>query len=80
MGSAGDKPMPVCDYAGFAPFGFGYRRCPGEQLTIEVFEDFLRKVWKERIEFVKLNIANPAPVPIGPTTVIADNVGFVRAT
>jgi cytochrome P450 len=77
-GAAGDKPMPVCDYAGFAPFGFGYRRCPGEQLTINVFEDFLRKVWKERIEFVKLNIANPAPVPIGPTTVIADNVGFVR--
>ena len=63
-GVAGDKPMPVCDYAGFAPFGFGYRRCPGEQLTINVFEDFLRKVWKERIEFVKLNIANPAPVPL----------------
>ena len=40
--------MPVCDYAGFAPFGFGYRRCPGEQLTIKVFEDFLRKVWKEQ--------------------------------
>lgn len=77
-GVAGDKPMPVCDYAGFAPFGFGYRRCPGEQLTIMVFEDFLRKAWKERIEFVKLNIANPQPVPIGPTTVIADNVGFVR--
>jgi hypothetical protein len=37
------KPLPVCDYAGFAPFGFGYRRCPGEQLTIDVFADFLRK-------------------------------------
>src|SRR5271163_4626130 len=34
--------LPVCDYAGFAPFGFGYRRCPGEQLTIRVFEDFLQ--------------------------------------
>ena len=79
-GMAGDKAMPVCDYAGFAPFGFGYRRCPGEQLTIAVFEDFLRKAWKERIEFVKLNITNPEPLPIGPTTVIGDNVGFVRAT
>ena len=78
-GVAGDKPMPVCDYAGFAPFGFGYRRCPGEQLTIKVIEDFLRKVWKDRIEFVKLNIANPEPLPIGPTTVIGDNVGFVRS-
>jgi cytochrome P450 len=72
------KPLPVCDYAGFAPFGFGYRRCPGEQLTIQVFEDFLRKIWKSKIEFQKLDIANPEPLPIGPTTVIGDNVGFVR--
>jgi hypothetical protein len=44
-------PLPVCDYAGFAPFDFGYRRCPGEQLTIQVFEDFLRKVWRDKITF-----------------------------
>ncbi len=73
------KPLPVCDYAGFAPFGFGYRRCPGEQLTIQVFEDFLRKVWKSGIAFGKLDIANPEPLPIGPTTVIGDNVGFTRS-
>jgi cytochrome P450 len=72
------KALPVCDHAGFAPFGFGYRRCPGEQLTIQVFEDFLRKVWKSGIEFQKLDIANPEPLPIGPTTVIGDNVGFIR--
>ena len=47
--------------------------------TASDIEDFLRKVWKERIEFVKLNIANPVPLPIGPTTVIGDNVGFMRA-
>ena len=56
-GIVNDKPLPVCDYAGFAPFGFGYRRCPGEQLTIQVFEDFLRKVWRDKIEFQKLDIA-----------------------
>jgi cytochrome P450 len=72
------KPLPVCDHAGFSPFGFGYRRCPGEQLTIQVFEDFLRKVWKSGIEFQKLDIADPEPLPIGPTTVIGDNVGFMR--
>jgi cytochrome P450 len=77
-GIVNDKPLPVCDYAGFAPFGFGYRRCPGEQLTIQVFEDFLRKVWKDRIAFEKFNIANPEMLPIGPTTVIGDNVGFTR--
>jgi cytochrome P450 len=78
FGVVDGKALPVCDYAGFAPFGFGYRRCPGEQLTIQVFEDFLRKVWKSGIEFSKLDIANPEPLPIGPTTVIADNVGFIR--
>jgi cytochrome P450 len=78
-GIAQGKPLPVCDYAGFAPFGFGYRRCPGEQFTIQVVEDFLRKVWKDRIEFVKLDIAKAEPVPIGPTTVIDDNFGFTRA-
>jgi len=78
-GMVDGRPLPVCDYAGFAPFGFGYRRCPGEQLTIQVFEDFLRKVWKDGIEFGKLDVTNPEPLPIGPTTVIADNVGFTRS-
>ncbi len=79
FGVIDDKPLPICDYAGFAPFGFGYRRCPGEQLTIQAFEDFLRKAWKDKLEFVRLDISNPEPMPIGPTTVIGDNMGFVRA-
>lgn len=74
------KNLPVCDYAGFAPFGFGYRRCPGEQLTIQVFEDFLRKVWRDKIVFHRLNLAGPGQVPIGPTAVVEDDVGFDRAT
>jgi len=85
---ADDRPLPVCDYAGFAPFGFGYRRCPGEQLTIMAFEDLIRKVAKERLEFVKvagtdaqkvpLGPSTPEMVPIGPTTVISDDIGFTR--
>jgi cytochrome P450 len=86
---ADDRPLPVCDYAGFAPFGFGYRRCPGEQLTIMAFEDLIRKVSKERLQFVKVAGTNPEKVPlgpstqagmvpIGPTTVINDDIGFIR--
>jgi hypothetical protein len=72
------KPLPVCDYAGFAPFGFGYRRCPGELLTIEVFSDFLRKVWRDKIEFSKLGLPNPEMVPTGPASVVADDMSFGR--
>ncbi|MDH7798852.1 MULTISPECIES: hypothetical protein [unclassified Beijerinckia] len=78
FGVADGKPLPVCDYAGFASFGFGYRRCPGEQLTINAFEDFLRTVWKNKIDFVKLNVADAEVLPIGPMTVIRDDLGFTR--
>ena len=78
FGIVDDRPKPVCDYAGFAPFGFSYRRCPGEQLTIQVFEDFLRKVWRDKIVFRKLDLTNPGRVPIGPNAVIDDNIGFSK--
>ena len=76
---ADERSYPVCDYAGFAPFGFGYRRCAGEQLTILVFEDFLRKVWRDKIVFRKLDLANPARVPVGLDAVIQDDIGFNRS-
>lgn len=79
FGVAEGKPMPVCDHAGFASFGFGYRRCPGEQLTIAVFADFLRKVWRDKIAFKKLDLPNSRKVPIGPNAVIDDNIGFMRS-
>ena len=75
---AGGKPLPVCDYAGFAPFGFGYRRCPGEQLTIDVFADFLRKVWRDKIVFRKLGNPSPGRVPVGPLAVVDDDIAFFR--
>jgi cytochrome P450 len=70
------KPLPVCEQAGFAPFGFGYRRCPGEHFTIKVFEDFLRRVWADKIAFAKLGIPDPDQVPIGPGHVVPDDLGF----
>ena len=52
---------------------------PAEQLTIHVFADFLRKVWRDKIVFRKLNLANPGRVPVGPDAVIQDDIGFVRS-
>lgn len=79
FGVVDGKPMPVVDSAGFAPFGFGYRRCPGEQLTIQVFEDFVRKVWRDKIRFARLNLPSPGQIPIGPATVIEDDFAFTRS-
>ncbi|CAN5127972.1 hypothetical protein BH11ACT6_BH11ACT6_41090 [soil metagenome] len=78
FGVVDDRPLPVCDYAGFAPFGFGYRRCPGEQLTTMAFEDLLRKAWRDKLEFVKVAGADAEELPIGPATVIGDDIGFTR--
>jgi hypothetical protein len=76
---ADGKPDPVCDYAGFAPFGFGYRRCPGEQMTIDVFADFLRKVSRDKIVFHNLHQPTAGRVPVGPGAVIDDDIGFSRS-
>src|SRR5829696_6391791 len=69
---------PVCDDAGYAPFGFGYRRCPGELLTVEFVKDLLRKVWAEKIEFRRLNIADAKPLPVAPNMVVKDDIGFKK--
>ena len=67
---------PVCDTAGYAPFGFGYRRCAGEHLTVEFTKEFLRKVSKDKISFVKLDLENPEKVPVNPGTVLNDDITF----
>jgi cytochrome P450 len=74
-----DQAYPVCDDAGYAPFGFGYRRCAGEFLTIGFFKDLLRKVWSEKIAFTRLNIDHAESLAVGPATVVSDNIGFKRA-
>jgi cytochrome P450 len=78
FGVVDGKPLAVCDHAGFAPFDFGYRRCPGEQLNIAVFSELLRKVWADKIEFERLDLASPAKIPAGPLIVVDDTIGFSR--
>ena len=70
------KALPVCDYAGYAPFGFGYRRCAGELLTIFMLKDFLRKVWSEKISFHRLKTGTKQ-LAVG-VRVITDDISFSR--
>ena len=63
FGVVDGKLLAVCDHAGFAPFGFGYRRCPGEQLNIAVFSDLLHKVWADKIEFETARSGQPRQDP-----------------
>jgi hypothetical protein len=67
----------ICDYAGYAPFGYGYRRCPGELLNVQVMRDLLQIVWDQKLQFVNLGISNPVEVPVGPLAVVPDIYGFV---
>ncbi|MEU8081773.1 hypothetical protein AB0B31_40715 [Catellatospora citrea] len=71
-------PYPLADAAGYAPFGFGYRRCAGEQLTIEFIKQMLHKVWQDKITFVDLHLDSPAKMPVGPGTVLEDDIGFTK--
>jgi len=71
------KAAPLADHAGYAPFGFGHRRCAGEYITVDVFKDLLRRVWRDDIEFARLDGADER-LPVGPLTVITDDIGFTR--
>ena len=42
-------------------------------------QDFLRKVWRDKIVFRKLNLAKSGRVPVGPNAVIEDDLGFTRS-
>ena len=65
--------------AGYAPFGFGSRRCAGEDVPIEFIKEFLRAVWKDKISFVKLAIEHAGQVPVNPRTVLNDDIAFTKA-
>jgi cytochrome P450 len=71
-------PLPLVEEAGYAPFGFGYRRCAGEWLTVDFVKDVLRVAWAEDLDFLRLPVEDPQPLPVGPVVVIEDDLGFVR--
>ena len=73
----GDTTYQVCDDAGYAPFGFGYRRCAGEFLTVEFVKDLLRKVWDEGIKFER-DITDPKELPVAPAETVKDDISFKK--
>jgi hypothetical protein len=73
-----DQVYPLCDDAGYAPLGFGYRRCAGEFINMGFFKDLLWKVWREKITFTHLDGEHAEMLPVGPRTVVADDIGFTR--
>jgi hypothetical protein len=75
---AGDQVNPVCDDAGYAPLGFGYRRCAGEFINMGFFEDLLRKVWRDKITFTHLGVEHAEMLPVAPRTVVADDIAFTK--
>ena len=77
FGERDQIPMAIVDYPGYAPFGFGYRRCAGELFTVEVFKDLICKIIDEKLVFRAVSAA-PKKVPVGPFLVIDDRVGFFR--
>jgi hypothetical protein len=68
----------VIDTAGYAPFGFGYRRCAGEHITVEFIKEFLREVWQDEISFTRLDVQAPGQIPVNPRTVLNDDIAFNR--
>src|SRR5262249_21771319 len=72
-------PHPVVDTAGYAPFGFGYRRCAAEHLTTEFVKEFLRAAWEDGVSFFRLALEKPGKVPVNPRTVLDDDISFKRA-
>jgi|SRR5215831_14368189 len=39
-------------------------------------KDLLRKVWNKKIAFIRLNIDHPELLPVGPHTVVPDNIAL----
>ena len=73
------RTYPLVDHAGYAPFGFGYRRCAGETLTVDLLKDVLRRIWRDGIRFERTGDQEAERLPVGPGTVISDDIRFARA-
>jgi len=73
------KAQPLVDTAGYAPFGLGYRRCAGEYITMEFIKEFLRKVWKDKISFARVDADKLGKAPVNPGTVLTDDIAFKKA-
>ena len=42
------------------------------------FKELLKKVWRDKITFTRLDSDHAEMVAVGPRTVVADNIGFTK--
>ncbi|MGF1703486.1 hypothetical protein L4D09_24655 [Photobacterium makurazakiensis] len=68
---------PVVETAGYSPFGFGYRRCPGELFTVDIFKTFLITAWENNIGFKLNEDTTHEPIAVAPATFVPDNITFI---
>ena len=47
--------------------------------NVELDEEFLRRVWKDKISFTKLDLASPDKAPENPGAVLNDDIACSRA-
>ena len=49
-------------------------------LTVAFIKEFLRAAWQRGISFERLDLERPEKVPVGPGTVLDDDIAFAGAT
>jgi hypothetical protein len=74
-----DLPLTKQDAIPWDFWGLLYEDWKPTQMTIDVFEDFLRKVSRDKIVFHNLHQPTAGRVPVGPGAVIDDDIGFSRS-
>lgn len=69
------KMIPVFPVPLYAPFGLGYRRCPGEELNYYITIKLMEKIKDLTFEFIPITPSTPV-VTVAPFTAVPDNIYY----
>jgi hypothetical protein len=45
---------------------------------MEFVKEFPRKVWRDKLSFLKLTDPHPGQIPVNPRTVLSDDIAFQK--